>query len=321
MTAMPQIFDDVAVAPNPYAAPHVPAGAFSVCQLGSPIVQGSEKPTGWIRLIGDGAGMLAFGGQPQPANIVSNPNSQGATYSLGLTIGTTACAGVAVGGGGTTFSSAACSGSVWRSSQTIVGDGVTILGMVSAGTAVMRAIANLEIGTVETPSILESRPLERWRWSAHLWDQFNPPELDIAQFGDQLDLATGKLEHLFLQAHAATAYDVDWTIQQIDASASSDSVDEEYRERARLAADQAIKVVQKNNLRGRPRVMMSDDGVLTLQWRNETIGAALIFTGDNTVSVAIKNAKQLYSDSAQDDLDIENPLPQDSLQTIGAITT
>ncbi|WP_158491280.1 hypothetical protein, partial [Pseudomonas sp. FW306-02-F08-AA] len=46
-------------------------------------------------------------------------------------------------------------------------------------------------------------------------------------------------------------------------------------------------------------VMMSDDGVLTLQWRSETMGAALIFTGDGTVSVALKNAETSYSKSLE----------------------
>lgn len=109
------------------------------------------------------------------------------------------------------------------------------------------------------------------------------------------------------------------TLQKIKTSAHLPSIDEEHRPGALLAASQASVVLRQNKLMGEPRVMMSDDGVLTLQWRNDRVGAALIFAGDNTVSVAIKTDNQFYSDRAHDDLSIYTPLPAEFLQTIAAI--
>jgi len=90
-------------------------------------------------------------------------------------------------------------------------------------------------------------------------------------------------------------------------------VDHEFLEKARAAKVQAVTLVRRNRLTGSPRVMMSDDGVLTLQWRNGVNdGAALIFPGDGTVSFAVKNAHQMYIYSGLDDVpqdDLEQELP------------
>lgn len=98
------------------------------------------------------------------------------------------------------------------------------------------------------------------------------------------------------------------TIDQIRATLAGGKVDPEDIAMATAAADQAIAFLRRNNLPGRPRVMMTDDGVLTLQWRSETLGAALIFTGDGTVSVALKNAEKSYSETLEG-IDLAAPLP------------
>jgi hypothetical protein len=113
--------------------------------------------------------------------------------------------------------------------------------------------------------------------------------------------------------------DIEATIQNIRSAAASQTVDPEHLDAAKLAAKQAIELVGRNRLRGRPRVMMSDDGVLTLQWRNETLGAALIFTGDGTVSLALKNAKKTYSDSIQDDVPLDANLPIELVSILESI--
>lgn len=97
-------------------------------------------------------------------------------------------------------------------------------------------------------------------------------------------------------------------------------VDHEFLEKARAAKVQAVTLVRRNRLAGSPRVMMSDDGVLTLQWRNGVNdGAALIFPGDGTVSFAVKNAHQMYSDSGLDDVPLDAPLPEEFRAALKAL--
>ena len=115
--------------------------------------------------------------------------------------------------------------------------------------------------------------------------------------------------------------ETDDTVAKLTAAVDPQSIDTEYLDSARAAVSQAATVVQRNHLQGSPRIMMSDDGVLTLQWRNENQGVALIFTGDGTVSVALKNAQQIYSDSLQDDLSINEPLPGGFFAALNAIVT
>lgn len=104
------------------------------------------------------------------------------------------------------------------------------------------------------------------------------------------------------------AYSVDQTV-----------VDHEYLDKARAAKDQAMSFVRRNRLTGNPRVMMSDDGVLTLQWRNGANGAALIFPGDDTVSFAVKNARQMYSENSMDDAPLNAPLPEEFRHALRAL--
>jgi hypothetical protein len=97
-------------------------------------------------------------------------------------------------------------------------------------------------------------------------------------------------------------------------------VDHEFLEKARAAQSQAVTLVQRNRLTGHPRVMISDDGVLTLQWRNGVNeGAALIFPGDGTVSFALKNAHQTYSDSGLDGAPLDTALPDEFLAALKAL--
>lgn len=98
------------------------------------------------------------------------------------------------------------------------------------------------------------------------------------------------------------------TVDKINASLEGGRVDEDSLDAARLAVGQAIEFIHRNDLPGRPRVMMSDDGVLTLQWRGDELGAALVFTGDGTVSVAFKNAEKSYSET-REDVALDAPAP------------
>ena len=94
-------------------------------------------------------------------------------------------------------------------------------------------------------------------------------------------------------------------------SVDQSAIDPEFLDKARATKVQAVTFVRRNRLTGNPRVMMSDDGVLTLQWRNGVNGAALIFPGDGTVSFAVKNAHKNYLNSGLDEAPLDAPLPHE----------
>jgi hypothetical protein len=112
---------------------------------------------------------------------------------------------------------------------------------------------------------------------------------------------------------------VNETVGKIRLAVLLAEVDPDCRASVELAKRDAVEFATRLDLRGDPRVMVSDDGVITLQWRTDLLGAALIFAGDRTVSVAWKNPRQNYSDSAHDDVAIDAPLPQEFLSTLKSI--
>jgi hypothetical protein len=227
-------------------------------------------------------------------------------------------------------------------------------GWINAQSAIMDAIARLNVQAVYVPDLVATGS-SRWDASAlidhRLVDAFVPfdgicvqdtqrfvGQTTLAQItranegfastsykssalqsrlGAQLHIATLELDDIIEAASAVKM--IDAISREILASATPDLVDDENLEGARCAARQAVSVIKLNKILKKPRVMMSDDGILTLQWRDEKIGAALIFSGDGTVSVALKNAQQLYSESTEDDRDITQLLPASFMQIIIAL--
>jgi hypothetical protein len=74
-------------------------------------------------------------------------------------------------------------------------------------------------------------------------------------------------------------------------------VDAECLSIADAAKQDAVAIVQRWNLNGDPRVMFSDDGILTLQWQRDEYGVALIFAGDGMASIAFRRPGQLYAEN------------------------
>jgi hypothetical protein len=79
---------------------------------------------------------------------------------------------------------------------------------------------------------------------------------------------------------------------------------------AEAASDQARLVVRRERLRGNPSVMISDDGILSLVWESGDLGAALLFYGDGTMSLASRTPNQFYSEGGMD-LAVSDPIPTD----------
>jgi hypothetical protein len=66
------------------------------------------------------------------------------------------------------------------------------------------------------------------------------------------------------------------------------SLDEDVVEEAQRAVDDACAFANREIPEQKPLVMVSDDGLVMLQWRNENSGVLLIFTGDGTGNYSIK---------------------------------
>jgi hypothetical protein len=85
-------------------------------------------------------------------------------------------------------------------------------------------------------------------------------------------------------------------------------VDDENMEAANDAARDATTLALSSTFADVPRVMFSDDGILTLQWQRGEFGAALIFAGDGMVSIALKRPGQFYAENGMD-VAISDELP------------
>lgn len=59
-----------------------------------------------------------------------------------------------------------------------------------------------------------------------------------------------------------------------------------------------------------PLEMPSSEGTITLQWRKEGRGVALIFAGDGMVSVAFRGPGQSYTDAGLE-CAVNDPLPRE----------
>jgi hypothetical protein len=80
----------------------------------------------------------------------------------------------------------------------------------------------------------------------------------------------------------------------------STTLDEDALEAARRAVNDAIAFVDFNLPKGKPLVMLSDDGVLTLQWRLGGRGVIIVFTGDGTGTYSIKEPGGYYAVGAKE---------------------
>ena len=77
-------------------------------------------------------------------------------------------------------------------------------------------------------------------------------------------------------------------------------LEKDAAEPARRAVNDAIKFVDFNLPGGEPLVMLSDDGVLSLQWRRGERGVMLLFPGDGTGTYSIKEPGGSYAIGARD---------------------
>jgi hypothetical protein len=94
-------------------------------------------------------------------------------------------------------------------------------------------------------------------------------------------------------------------------------VDDEAVDIAKAAAADASTIANRLALPGTARVMFSSDGLLTLQWRREDRGVALLFAGDKTASIAFKRPGQLYAENGLE-VRIDEDMPAEFFDAIEA---
>jgi hypothetical protein len=78
---------------------------------------------------------------------------------------------------------------------------------------------------------------------------------------------------------------------------ASAEIDNDSVKTALAATDDALTLVRHNRPGGVPRIMYSNDGILTLQWERDDYGVALLFCGDGTVSIAFRRPGLLYAEN------------------------
>ncbi len=97
-------------------------------------------------------------------------------------------------------------------------------------------------------------------------------------------------------------------------------IDSENLRIADAATADAIKLVERAGLAGTPRVMFSDDGILTLQWQRGEYGVALVFAGDGVASIAFKKPRQLYAENGLE-VSVSKDLPAQFIDALAALLT
>jgi hypothetical protein len=83
--------------------------------------------------------------------------------------------------------------------------------------------------------------------------------------------------------------------EEIAAVHKATDLDEEAAETARSVVGDARRFVAAHLPHAEPRVLLSDDGVLTLQWRKDDRGLIMIFSGDGTATFSIREPGGFYS--------------------------
>jgi hypothetical protein len=103
--------------------------------------------------------------------------------------------------------------------------------------------------------------------------------------------------------------------EDIKQKRASAEIDKEQNDLADRSADDAAAMVLHSRLNGRPRVMFSSDGILTLEWHRGNEGAALIFAGDGKAAVVLRRSGALYDDCGQE-IGVRENLPADFVNMI-----
>jgi hypothetical protein len=96
------------------------------------------------------------------------------------------------------------------------------------------------------------------------------------------------------------------------------TIEEDAREIAKAAVADAKGFSVRHRFASDPIILVSDDGVLTLQWRRENRGVMVIFTGDHTATYSVKEPGGYYASNGQE-FDLAGALPVDLRRAIDSL--
>jgi hypothetical protein len=101
---------------------------------------------------------------------------------------------------------------------------------------------------------------------------------------------------------------------------ASAEIDEENLGIANAAMADALVLIRRGKIDGAPRIMFSEDGILTLQWQRGEFGVALVFGGDGEASIAFRRPGQLYAENGID-VEISRQLPSKFYEVLRAVSS
>jgi hypothetical protein len=87
---------------------------------------------------------------------------------------------------------------------------------------------------------------------------------------------------------------------------------------ADAATHDAMIMVRRVKLGGTPHILLSDDGILALQWQRGEYGVALLFAGDGMASISFRRPGQFYAENGID-VPIYDYLPASFNEALAAI--
>jgi len=87
---------------------------------------------------------------------------------------------------------------------------------------------------------------------------------------------------------------------------------------ADAATHDAMIMVRRVKLGGTPHILLSDDGILALQWQRGEYGVALLFAGDGVASISFRRPGQFYAENGID-VPIYDDLPASFNEALAAM--
>ena len=253
--------------------------------------------------------------------------SGGATYSTTLTSAGSLTASSRLTGAGILTASTT---SVKQASATLAGVGSLNANAVQL--AVGATLAGTSILSANTTS--RQTPIEELRaeFLAALWGEFcySPKEAEAVEASFTFeDIVPAKREYDWdiegidvdpLESPLPTVGAIPFVIDnpliaQILTERAIARFEGEFGTVANAAVEDALTVVQRNDLGGTPLVMFSEDGILSLQWERDRYGVGLIFAGDRSVSVVFRRPGQFYAENGIE-VPVDGDLPQSFNNTL-----
>lgn len=85
------------------------------------------------------------------------------------------------------------------------------------------------------------------------------------------------------------------------------------------AMSDAASLIRRNDLSGNPQIVISDDGILTIEWHRGDHGVVLLFAGDESVAISFRSPGIGYAENEMR-VSVHNTLPSAFSEALMQIT-